>query len=221
MCRALRRRLRDHADVHAVDSVLCDVRRGGSAHAQPNRDETGARWRKAVPIVGTTHSGMGLASFVWHRGGKNFQEFARTRTFFVDSQVQPCDPRPCFTYEWHADDWTACNVTVDGNVSVDVDGKNDSAEEGTRCGQGVRTRRVTCRRSDAQDVDAMYCNATLRPSEETLCGTPCPKDCAVRTAYQQLRNIQAWLNTSGVQPLRKHVNERSIKGCKMSMQHHA
>jgi len=80
-------------------------------------------------------------------------------------EIEPCSSGDanCWSHEWRVSDWSSC---------LPLGGSN--------CGEGIRTRIVSCFRSDGYSVNASYCNVHTKPSlTEMWCHVECPIDCQI------------------------------------------
>ncbi|KAM5279638.1 thrombospondin type-1 domain-containing protein 7B [Ctenodactylus gundi] len=95
-----------------------------------------------------------------------------SRTCAEDSQVRPCLLNEnCFQFQYNLTEWSTCRL-----------GENAS------CGLGVRTRLLSCMRSDGRPVSVDQCEQHNLEKPQRM-STPCLVDCVVNC---QLSGWTAW-----------------------------
>uniref|UniRef100_A0A5F9DSJ3 Thrombospondin type-1 domain-containing protein 7B n=1 Tax=Oryctolagus cuniculus TaxID=9986 RepID=A0A5F9DSJ3_RABIT len=99
-----------------------------------------------------------------------------SRTCAEDSQVQPCLLNEnCFQFQYNLTEWSTCQLS-----------------ENATCGQGVRTRLLSCVRSDGKTVDMDQCEQRNLEKPQRM-SIPCMVECVVNC---QLTGWTAWTECS-------------------------
>ncbi|XP_040827450.1 thrombospondin type-1 domain-containing protein 7B [Ochotona curzoniae] len=101
---------------------------------------------------------------------------ANSRACAEDSQVQPCLLNEnCFQFQYNLTEWSTCQLS-----------------ENATCGQGVRTRLMSCVRSDGKPVDMNQCEQRNLEKPQRM-SIPCLVECVVNC---QLTGWTAWTECS-------------------------
>uniref|UniRef100_A0A8C9GFR8 Thrombospondin type-1 domain-containing protein 7B n=1 Tax=Piliocolobus tephrosceles TaxID=591936 RepID=A0A8C9GFR8_9PRIM len=99
-----------------------------------------------------------------------------SRTCAEDSQVQPCLLNEnCFQFQYNLTEWSTCQLS-----------------ENAPCGQGVRTRLLSCVRSDGKPVSMDQCEQRNLEKPQRM-SIPCLVECVVNC---QLSGWTAWTECS-------------------------
>nr|XP_012317228.1 thrombospondin type-1 domain-containing protein 7B [Aotus nancymaae] len=99
-----------------------------------------------------------------------------SRTCAEDSQVQPCLLNEnCFQFQYNVTEWSTCQLS-----------------ENAPCGQGVRTRLLSCMRSDGKPVSMDQCEQRNLEKPQRM-SIPCLVECVVNC---QLSGWTAWTECS-------------------------
>ncbi|MBZ3889836.1 Thrombospondin type-1 domain-containing protein 7B, partial [Sciurus carolinensis] len=99
-----------------------------------------------------------------------------SRTCAEDSQVRPCLLNEnCFQFQYNLTEWSTCQLS-----------------ENASCGQGVRTRLLSCVRSDGKQVSMDQCDQ-LNLEKPQRMSIPCMVECVVNC---QLSGWTAWTECS-------------------------
>nr|XP_054113645.1 thrombospondin type-1 domain-containing protein 7B isoform X2 [Callithrix jacchus] len=99
-----------------------------------------------------------------------------SRTCAEDSQVQPCLLNEnCFQFQYNVTEWSTCQLS-----------------ENAPCGQGVRTRLLSCVRSDGKPVSMDQCEQHNLEKPQRM-SIPCLVECVVNC---QLSGWTAWTECS-------------------------
>ncbi|XP_010328810.3 thrombospondin type-1 domain-containing protein 7B [Saimiri boliviensis] len=99
-----------------------------------------------------------------------------SRTCAEDSQVQPCLLNEnCFQFQYNVTEWSTCQLS-----------------ENAPCGQGVRTRLLSCVRSDGKPVSMDQCEQRNLEKPQRI-SIPCLVECVVNC---QLSGWTAWTECS-------------------------
>ncbi|XP_046319736.1 thrombospondin type-1 domain-containing protein 7B [Marmota monax] len=99
-----------------------------------------------------------------------------SRTCAEDSQVRPCLLNEnCFQFQYNLTEWSTCQLS-----------------ENTSCGQGVRTRLLSCVRSDGKPVSMDQCEQINLEKPQRM-SIPCLVECVVNC---QLSVWTAWTECS-------------------------
>lgn len=83
----------------------------------------------------------------------------------VLEEIQSCSSQDanCWNHQWRVSEWSSC---------LPLGGSN--------CGEGIRTRIVSCFRTDGYSVNSSYCDPHSKPSlTEMWCHVECPIDCQI------------------------------------------